>query len=127
MYSKPHMEISNVQRIAKVDHLIFLDMQALARAIVPDETAGRPPQATMAALKRLEEALVAELSAGDLDSQEDGPADSECLKSFGYRRLAAAAGLLRLARIYDSHLAVDSFLQLALSIQVRFPCNLAFS
>ena len=39
-------------------------------------------------------------------------------ESYGFRRLAAASAMLRLARVHDSRLAIDSFFKLALTIQV---------
>ena len=105
--------------VPKPDRQLAL-LQILARAFVPDKLSNKLPPEYLAAMTVLETELTADM---DLDyfspegeeSEEGGSADA-----LGFRRLAAATALLRLARLHDSRLHVLPYYKLAFTMQASF-------
>ena len=85
---------------------------------MPDTPTLKLPPEYVAAMSALEAEL-----AGDMDlefSPSEGAMSEEggFGEAFGYRRLAAATALLRLARLHDTRLHVLPYYKLALTMQV---------
>ena len=90
----------------------------LARSFVQDTQSGKLSSELEATIRLLDSELSFEL---EIDVEVEGSeemGESGLQQAFGYRRLCAAVGLMRLARRHDSLLDVQTYFKLALTIQV---------
>lgn len=100
--------------------MVITSLQVLARAFVSDDPQAKLQSDAEHALKALDTELAGELEVDvDQDASED-VVDSSQQNAFGYRRLCAACGLMRLARRHDSLLSVQTYFKLALTMQVAY-------
>ena len=93
-------------------------LQVLSRGLVPDDANSKISSDMESTVKLLDSELSYEL---DIDVAMEGSeevAESGVQHAFGFRRLSAAIGFMRLARRHDSLLSIQTFLKLALTMQV---------
>ena len=89
---------------------------------MPDKAVSKLSPEFLAAMSALETEL-----ASDLDLECFSPEGSEeggFVDALGYRRLAAACAMLRLARVHDTRLSVLPYYKVALTMQVGSPSRL---
>ena len=85
----------------------------------PDNPAARLSPEYLAAVSALETELASDLDLDCFSPEGEGSEEGGLADTLGFRRLAAACALLRLARVHDTRLHVLPYYKLAFTMQAR--------